>query len=138
MSTEHEREMYVLTVTQVIEKGVKACIDDIHTSPQSSMLDCLEAHQRLHSYLHHARQIVPSWNIKAELRESRLVVTPLVDIFRDCLRELDTSNSNLLEVKSHNRMHQALAKIREKDPTWSINGSIRYGALNSQLCHPQT
>ncbi len=46
--------------------------------------------------------------------------------------------SELMEVISYNRMHQTLLKIREKDPTWSINGSIRYGDLNSQLHHPQT
>jgi hypothetical protein len=70
MSTEREREMYVLTITQTIEKGIKECIDNIDTPPQSSMLDCLEAHRRLHSYLHRARKIFPNWNIKTELRES--------------------------------------------------------------------
>jgi hypothetical protein len=138
MLTEHEKEIFVLIVTQVIEKGVKECIDNIRTTPQNSMMDCLEAHRKLHSYLHHARQIVPDWNIKTELRESRLAIKSLVDVFRDCLEKLDTSNSEMMEVISYNRMHQALVKIREKDPTWSINGSIRYGALNSQLRHPQT
>jgi hypothetical protein len=75
--------------------------------------------------LHHARQIIPDWNIKTELRESRLAIKPLVDVLRDCIEKLDTSNSELMEVKSYNRMHQALVKIREKDPTWSINGSVR-------------
>jgi hypothetical protein len=102
------------------------------------MADCLEAHRRLHSYLHHARKLVPNWNIKTELRESRLAIKPLVDVFRDCLEKLDTSDLELMEVISYNRMHQALLRIREKDPTWSINGSIRYGDLNSQLHHPQT
>ncbi len=138
MLTEHEREILVLIVTQITEKGVKECIDNINASPRSSMIDCLEAHQKLHSYLHHARQIIPDWNIKTELRESRLAIKPLVDVLRDCIEKLDTSNSELMEVKSYNRMHQALVKIREKDPTWSINGSIRYGSLNSQLHHPQT
>lgn len=138
MLTEYEKEMLVLIVTLFIEKGVKECIDHISTPPQSSMADCLEAHRRLHSYLHHARKLVPNWNIKTELRESRLAIKPLVDVFRDCLEKLDTSDLNLMEVISYNRMHQALLKIREKDPTWSINGSIRYGDLNSQLHHPQT
>ena len=138
MSTEHGREIYVLAITEAIEKGIKECIDDINTPPQSTMLNSFKAHQRLHSYLHYARQIIPNWNIKTELRESRLVVKPLVDIFRDCLEKLDTSNPKVIEAISYNRMHQALAKIREKDPTWSINGSIRYGDLNSQLHHPQT
>ncbi len=138
MLTEHEREIRVLIVMQVIEKGVKECIHNICTPPQSSMMDCLEAHRRLHSYLHHARQIVPDWNIKTELRESRLAIKLLVDVLRDCLEKLDTSNLELMEVISYNRMHQALVKIREKDPTWSINGSMRYGVLNSQLRHPQT
>jgi hypothetical protein len=138
MSTERGREMYVLAITEAIEKGIKECIDDINTPPQSTMLHSFKAHRRLHSYLHYARQIIPNWNIKAELRESRLVVKPLVDIFRDCLEKLDTSNPRVIEAISYNRMHQALAKIREKDPTWSINGSIRYGNLNSQLRHPQT
>ena len=138
MLTEYEKEMLVLIVTQFIEKGVKECIDHISTPPQSSMVDCLEAHRRLHSYLHHARKLVPNWNIKTELRESRLAIKPLVDVFRDCLEKLDTSDLELMEVISYNRMHQTLLKIREKDPTWSINGSIRYGDLNSQLHHPQT
>ena len=138
MSTERGREIYVLAITEAIEKGIKECIDDINTPPQSTMLHSFKAHRRLHSYLHYARQIIPNWNIKAELRESRLVVKPLVDIFRDCLEKLDTSNPRVIEAISYNRMHQALAKIREKDPTWSINGSIRYGILNSQLRHPQT
>ena len=64
MLTEYEKEMLVLIVTQFIEKGVKECIDHISTPPQSSMADCLEAHRRLHSYLHHARKLVPNWNIK--------------------------------------------------------------------------
>jgi hypothetical protein len=138
MLTEHEKEILVLIVMQVIEKGVKECIDNIYTSPQSSMMDCIEAHRKLHSYLHHARQIVPDWNIKTELRESRLAIKPLVDTLRDCIEKLDTSNPELMEVKSYNRMHQTLVKIREKDPTWSVNGSIRHGTLNSQLRHPQT
>ena len=138
MSTEHGREIYVLAITEAIEKGIKECIDDINTPPQSTMLNSFKAHRRLHSYLHYARQIIPNWNIKTELRESRLVVKPLVDIFRDCLEKLDTSNPKVIEAISYNRMHQALAKIREKDPTWSINGSIRYGDLNSQLRHPRT
>jgi len=138
MSTERGREIYVLAITEAIEKGIKECIDDVNTPPQSTMLHSFKAHRRLHSYLHYARQIIPNWNIKTELRESRLVVKPLVDIFRDCLEKLDTSNPKVIEAISYNRMHQALAKIREKDPTWSINGSIRYGNLNSQLHHPQT
>jgi len=138
MSTERGREIYVLAITEAIEKGIKECIDDINTPPQSTMLHSFKAHRRLHLYLHYARQIIPNWNIKAELRESRLVVKPLVDIFRDCLEKLDTSNPKVIEAISYNRMHQALAKIREKDPTWSINGSIRYGNLNSQLRHPRT
>ena len=138
MSTERGREIYVLAITEAIEKGIKECIDDINTPPQSTMLNSFKAHRRLHSYLQYARQIIPNWNIKTELRESRLVVKPLVDIFRDCLEKLDTSNPKVIEAISYNRMHQALAKIREKDPTWSINGSIRYGNLNSQLHHPQT
>ena len=113
MLTEYEKEMLVLIVTLFIEKGVKECIDHISTPPQSSMVDCLEAHRRLHSYLHHARQIVPNWNIKTELRESRLAIIPLVDVFRDCLEKLDTSDLELMEVISYNRMHQALLKIRE-------------------------
>ncbi len=138
MSTERGREIYVLAITEAIEKGVKECIDDISTPPQSTMLHSFKAHRRLHSYLHYARQIIPNWNIKTELRESRLVVKPLVNIFRDCLEKLDTSDPKVIEVISYNRMHQALAKIREIDPTWSINGSLRYGTLNSQLRHPQT
>jgi hypothetical protein len=138
MLTEHEKEIFVLIITQITEKGVKECIDDINASPQNSMIDCLEAHQKLHSYLHYARQIIPDWNIKTELRESQLAIKLLVDTLRDCIEKLDTSNPELMEVKSYNQMHQALAKIREKDPTWSINGSIRYGNLNSQLRHPRT
>jgi hypothetical protein len=138
MSTGRGREIYVLAVTEAIEKGVKECIDDISTPPHSTMLHSFKAHRRLHSYLHYARQIIPNWNIKAELRESRLVVKPLVNIFRDCLEKLDTSDPRVTEVISYNRMHQALVRIREKDPTWSINGSIRYGTLISQLRHPQT
>jgi len=138
MLTEREKEIFVLIITQITEKGVKECIDNIDASPQSSMIDCLEAHQKLHSYLHHARQIIPNWNIKTELRESRLAIKPLVDVFRDCLEKLDTSDLELMEVISYNRMHQTLLKIREKDPTWSINGSVRYGDLNSQLHHPRT
>lgn len=137
MSTERGREIYVLAIIEAIEKGVKECIDDISTPPYSTMLHSFKAHRRLHSYLHYARQFIPNWNIKAELRESRLVVKPLVNIFRDCLEKLDTSDPKVIEVISYDRMHQALAKIREKDPTWSINGSIRYGKLNSQLRHPQ-
>jgi len=57
MLTEYEKEMLVLIVTLFIEKGVKECIDHISTPPQSSMADCLEAHRRLHSYLHHARKL---------------------------------------------------------------------------------
>jgi hypothetical protein len=138
MLTEYEKEMLVLIIILFIEKGVKECIDHISTPPRSSMADSLEAHRKLHSYLHHARKLVPNWNIKTELRESRLAIKPLVDVFRDCLEKLDTSDLELMEVISYNRMHQALLKIREKDPTWSINGSIRYGDLNSQLHYPQT
>jgi hypothetical protein len=46
MLTEREKEIFVLIVTQITEKGVKECIDNINASPRNSMIDCLEAHQK--------------------------------------------------------------------------------------------
>jgi len=135
MSTEHEKEMNALALTAVIEKGIKVCIDDIDTHPQGSIMERIEAHNKFHLHSHYARKVIPDWNIKAEVRESRFMVKPLVDLLRNCIKEIDPSDPETLNVKSYNFMHRVLKNIREKETTRSINGSIRYGALNSQLRH---
>ncbi len=88
MSTEHKKEMNTFVLTPVIEKELKACIDDIDTHPQGSIMALIDAYKKLHSHLHNARRVIPDWNIKAELRASQFMVKPLVDILRDCIVKL--------------------------------------------------
>ena len=81
-------------------------------------------------HLNHLRSLDPNWNIMREFRSSRLLIKLLVDTLIKRISDVDTSNLETLNLESCYRVHQVLRVIRGLDPSWSINGSVRFGVLN--------
>ena len=107
-------EPYKLVLLLMAERGFKKCIDNLSTDPR----------------LNHLRALDPSWNIMREFRSQRPLIKLLVDTLIERISDVDASNLETLNLESCYRVHQVLRVIRGLDPSWSINGSVRFGVLN--------
>jgi hypothetical protein len=72
----------------------------------------------------------PNWNIRREFRSDLSIIKLLVDTLRNRISEVDASDLETLDMESCYRVHQVLRVVRGLDPSRSINGSARFGALN--------
>jgi hypothetical protein len=72
----------------------------------------------------------PNWNIRREFRSDLSIIKLLVDTLRNRISEVDASDLETLDMESCYRVHQVLRVVRGLDPSRSINGSVRFGALN--------
>ncbi len=72
----------------------------------------------------------PNWNIRRAFRSDLSIIKLLVDTLRNRISEVDASDLETIDMESCYRVHQVLRVVRGLDPSRSINGSVRFGALN--------
>ena len=85
-------------------------------------------YQKLNETLSCLKEIDPEWKIAAETRETFVPVV-LIECLRESISLIDTSDLENPNFGICNLVHQILGNIREFDPTWSINSSMRFEAL---------
>jgi hypothetical protein len=117
---------YKSVLLLMAERGIKKCIDDLSTDP------CLnkQTFKMFQVHLNHLRSLDPDWNIRREFRSQRPLLKLLVDTLIKRISKVDASYLETLNMESCYRVHQVLRVIRGLDPSWSINGSVRFGVLN--------
>jgi hypothetical protein len=115
-------------VKLLAENNFKAVIDEIDTNCRELNKTNIESYQKLTETLSCLKEIDPEWEISAETRET-FVPALLIECLREGIRFIDTSDLENLNFGLFNLVHQILGRIREFDPTWSINSSIQFEAL---------
>ena len=119
------REPYKSVLLLMAERGIKKCID-LSTDPRLNR----QTFKMFQVHLNHLRSLDPNWNIMREFRSPRLLIKLLVDTLIKRISDVEASNLETLNLESCYRVHQVLRVIRGLDPSWSINGSVRFGVLN--------
>ncbi len=110
------------------ENNFKAVIDEIDTNCKELNQTNIQMYQKLTETLSCLKEIDPEWKIAAETRETFVPVV-LIECLREGVSLIDISDLENLNFGIYNLVHQILGRIRELDPTWSINSSIRFEAL---------
>ncbi len=119
-------EPYKSVLLLMAERGIKKCIDNLSTDPRLNK----QTFKMFQVHLNHLRALDPNWNIMREFRSQRPLIKLLVDTLIERISDVDASNLETLNLESYYRVHQVLRVIRGLDPSWSINGSVRFGVLN--------
>jgi hypothetical protein len=117
---------YKSVLLLMAERGIKKCIDDLSTDPRLNR----QTFKMFQVHLNHLRSLDPNWSIMREFRSQRPLIKLLVDTLIERISDVDASNLEILNMESCYRVHQVLRVIRGLDPSWSINGSVRFGVLN--------
>ena len=115
-------------VKLLAENNFKAVIDEIDTNCKELNQTNIQMYQKLNETLSCLKEIDPEWKIAAETRETFVPVV-LIECLRESISLIDTSDLENPNFGICNLVHQILGNIREFDPTWSINSSMRFEAL---------
>jgi hypothetical protein len=115
-------------VKLLAENNFKTVIDEIDTNCKELNQANIQWYQKLIETLYCLKEIDPDWKIAAETRETFVPVV-LIQCLREGIRLINTSDLENLNFGICNLVHQILGRIREFDPTWSINSSMRFEAL---------
>jgi hypothetical protein len=123
-----EATLLYISVKLLAEKNFKAVIDETDTNCKELNHANIESYQKLIENHFCLREIDSEWKISADTGET-FVPALLIECLQEGIRMFDTSDLDTLNFGTCNLVHQILGRIREFDPTWSINGSIRFEAL---------
>jgi hypothetical protein len=105
------------------ENNFKAVVDEIDTNCKELNQTNIQMYQKLIEALSCLKEIDHEWKIAAETRETFVPVV-LIKCLREGVSLIDTSDLEDLNFGICNLVHQILGRIREFDPTSSINSSM--------------